>query len=142
MSDDPREAFGPAAAAGRIEQAGKAVAVSRRWHVGSMIALGCVSLGYLALLGSLTAKGSGPNMLLAVIPIVTVYLLLGVRRRHPPTSGRQLQAVESRWGNIYMLTLLPAGIIAVTVPHPVPAAFAGIIPAIPCFVGAWRAVGL
>ena len=141
MSDDPREAFGPAAAAGRIEQAGKAVAASRRWHVGSMIALGCVSLGYLALLGS-TTKASGPNMLLTVIPIVTIYFLLGVRRRHPPTSGRQLQAVESRWGNVFMLTLLPAGIIAVTVPHPVPAAFAGIIPAIPCFVGAWRAASL
>jgi len=145
MNTNSEESLEPTAATGRIERADRQVASSRRWHVGSMIALGCVTLAYFALLGGLAQAGRTsivPNTILVLVPVVVVYFLLGIRRRHPPAAGRELQAVERTFGNVYIVALLPAGILTVLLPHPIPAVFMGIIPALPCFLGAWRAAHL
>jgi hypothetical protein len=146
MNADSEGSLEPRAATARIERADRQVASSQRWHAGSMIALGCVTLAYFAALGGLAHEAGQasalPSTILVLIPIVVVYVLLGIRRKHPPAAGRELQAIERKFGNIYMLALLPAGIATELVPHPIPAVFMGIIAAVPCFVAAWRAAHL
>jgi hypothetical protein len=146
MDSSSEGSLEPSAATALIGRAGRVVTSSRRWHVGSMVVLGCATLAYFALLAVFahkSGKGLGlPGVILFVLPLVVVYALLGIRRMHPSVGGRDLQAVERRFGNVYMLALLPAGVLAELVPHPVPAVFMGVIAAVPCFLGAWRAAHL
>ncbi len=139
-SHDPLD---PGIAAARIIRAQQQVRLSRRWHIGSMIALGLATLGYFVLMAFLSPRNDtmrSPVLAALVVgPSVLVSLLLAIRRRHPPASGRRLRQLERVLGWIYVTVLLPAGILTLVLPHPWPAILIALVPAAPCFAGAWLA---
>lgn len=139
MTDDIRD---PDGATARIRRADRLVASSRRWHSGSMIALGVATIAWCAILGSIQhsrGKGFGlHDIILVVTPPLVINFLIAIRRRHPPVGSRWLKAFEYNVGNIYILVVIAASVVTMLVPHPVPAVFIGIIPALPCFYGAWK----
>lgn len=139
----PHEPLEPGIAASRIIRAQRRVRESQRWHIGSMIVLGLATLGYFVLMASLSPRNDtlhSPEMVALVVgPSVLVSLLLAVRRRHPPASGRRLLRLEHVCGWIYVIVLLPAGVATLALPHPWPAMLMGLVPAAPCFAAAWLA---
>lgn len=143
MTSSPDESFEPRAATARINQANQLVQSSRRWHVGSMVFLGCASIAYYAMLAVLKSQaGKGPNVfgiILVVAPAIVVTILVSIRAKHPLAAGRALLSAERTLGNVYMATLLPAGLLAELTPYPFPAVLMGLIPAVPCFAAVWRA---
>lgn len=137
ISDDFMDAE---AASSGISRAERRVRASMRWTVASMVLLGIATIGYLTVLGATAGHaGRSERAVLVVLPSVLFALLRGMRSRHPSLAGRRLQRLERSLGWVYVLLLLPAGIAAVLARGALAGALAGLVAALPCFAGAWRA---
>lgn len=143
MTKESDQDFQPSTAASEIHRVEHNIRSSRRWHVGSMIALGVATIAFFAMVGwgAFDAISSYLHGLLPLIPIILYLCLLGIREKRPPNARRELRRRESLLGNIYVLLLLAAIGIDLVLLRPyqgtVWAAFTGILPALPCFFGAW-----
>lgn len=134
----------PNAAVSEIHRVEERVRTSRQWYISSMLTLGIFTIAFFALVGWVPAR-STPWYLFALIsfvPILIYFILLAIRKSHPPTSGRELRKLEIRLGYIFVLLMLTAIAIDFFLLKPyqgtVLAAFTGILPALPCFYGAWK----
>lgn len=134
------EPFEPSTAAADIERVERKVRSSRRWTVAGVVLLGVATIAYFAVLGATAHKSTGAVLVgLVAFPSLLFGVLRAMRNRRPPAAGRQLLHLERTFGAAYVLLLIPAGIAAVLLPRPLPAALMGVVPAIPCLIGAWRA---
>lgn len=137
--ETPDKPLAPESALSRIDQAQGRVRQGRRWQSGTLAAVGAVTLVYFAVLGWSDSPSGLVGMALTVLPAIAV--LAGVEtwgRRSAPQS-RETVRWQQRLAVGYALLACCAGVLAVLLPHPVPAVFAGVLPAAACFVGAGRA---
>lgn len=136
----PDEPLRPEHALSRIDRARDLVHQGRRGRSQTLAAVGAGTLAYFALLGW-TDDPSGPlNTALIMLPTFGVLAAVEMwKRRAAPRSRRTLRR-QQRLAVAYAVTACGAGVLAVLLPHPAPAALAGVLPAVPCFVGArWAA---
>ena len=139
--DTPDKPLGPESALSRIEQAEGRVRRGRRWQAGTLAAVGAATLAYFALLGWSDNRSGLVGMVLTVLPALAVLAGVETWGRRSAPAGRETVRWQQRLAVVYALLACGAGVLAVLLPHPAPAALAGVLPALPCFVGARRAAG-
>ncbi|HET7657030.1 MAG TPA: hypothetical protein VFK37_01965 [Bacillales bacterium] len=144
MTNDKKDHFHPNTAFSEMNRVEERVRSSRRWHIGTMLVLGILTIAFFSVIGWVPRENI-PTTLFAVVsfaPFMIYLVLLEVRKSHPTTSGRELMDIERRLASIYVILLLVSGVIDFFLLKPyqgtVWAAWTGIIPAIPCFYGVWK----
>ena len=144
MTNKPEDNLPPNEAVSEIHRVEKRVRSSRQWYISSMLTLGIFTIAFYALIGWAPIR-SIPFPLFSLIsfaPLLLYFILLYIRKSHPPTFGRGLRKLEMRLGNIFVLLMLTASAIDVFLLKPyqgtVWVAFTGILPALPCFYGVWK----
>jgi hypothetical protein len=138
--DTPDEPLPPESALSRIDQAQNRVREGRRWQAGTLAGAGAFTLGYFALLGWSDDPDHLLNMALIMLPTFAVLAAVQAWGRRSAPRSRETARRRQRLSVAYAVLACAAGLLAVLLPHPVPAALAGVLPAVPCFVGArWAA---
>lgn len=144
MTNNRKDSFHPDTAYSEITRVEERVRLSRRWHIGTMLALGVVTIAFFAVIGWVPRENI-PTTLFAVVsfaPFMIYLVLQEVRKTHPTTSGRELMDIEKRLASIYVILLLVSGAVDFFLLTPyqgtVWAAWIRIIPAISCFYEAWK----
>lgn len=144
MTNKTEDNLRPNVAVSEIHRVEKHVRTSRRWYISSILILGIFTIAFFALVGWVPARSAPWYLFLLVsfVPILTYFILLAIQKSHPSTSGRELRKLEIRLGNIFLLLMLTTIAIDFFLLKPyqgtVWAAFTGILPALPCFYGAWK----
>lgn len=138
--DTPDEPLHPQSALTRIDQAQRRVHEGRRWQSGTLLGAGAFTLLYFALLGWSDDPSGLLSMALTMLPTFAVLAAVAAWGRRSAPSSRETARRRQRLSWAYALLACAAGLLAVLLPHPLPAALAGLLPAVPCFVGArWAA---
>jgi hypothetical protein len=143
MTNKTGDNLRPNAAVSEIHRVEERVRSSRRWYISSMLTVGISTIAFFALVGWVPRSFQRPFLpLITFFPLLIYFILLYVRKSHPPTSGRELTNLEMRLGSIFSLLLLTAVAIDFFLLKPyqgtVWAAFTGILPSLPCFYGVWK----
>lgn len=132
----------PVTANGRIRRVEQVVQSGRRFRSRTFLLVGVVCLAYFALMGGISDRGFGlPSIVLTLVPVLAVVVLADIWGKHRGLESRQLLALEYRLAGVFAVTVCVAAVLATVLPHPMPAALAGILPAAVCLIGARRVVG-
>lgn len=128
-----------AAADERIRRVEQTVAVRRRFRSRTVLLAGVVTIAYFAVMGAVTDGRSEPlSMIMTMFPVLAVVVLASIWGRHHGLESRRLVTIEYRLAGMFAVLVCVAGVLATMLPHPWPAALAGILPAAVCFIGAWQ----
>jgi len=134
------ESLEPDAAMARIKHAEMLVRSGRRWRAASFAAVGLVTMGYFAVMGGVRYAQSGLlGMVMTLVPTLAVVAMMEILGKRRAVQGRQLLHTEYVLAGAYAGLTCVAGILAVLLPHPMPAALSGVAPGVACFIGSWRA---
>lgn len=141
MDARTEEYMDPDQAKSIMERSGRMVRQSRNWHMVIMLATGLATIAFFALIGWVSQEHWARfEIFILMVPMIFYMLLVSIRRRHPTTGSRELLRLEARVLNAYLALLIVsiATCIFVLQPGTIFAASIGILPALPCFYGAWR----
>jgi len=141
-SKQPRvESFRPEDAKARIQRADALVRAGRRWRSGSLLALAVVTIAYFAVMGGVHYTQSGlVATIMTIFPVIAVIMGMEVFGRRRTVQSRLYQRHEVVLATTFAILCGVAGVLATLLPHPLPAALSGIVPAVPCLIGARRAM--
>lgn len=137
--DMPDKPLRPESALSRIDQAQSRVRRGRRWQSGTLAGVGGVTIAYFALLGWSGSPSGLVDVVLTMLPAIAVLAAVEVWGRRSAPQSRTAARWQQQLAVAYALSACCAGVLAVALPHPAPAALAGVLPAVPCFLGAWWA---
>jgi hypothetical protein len=136
------ESLDPERAASRIRQARGTVRRGKRWHAGTLLALGIATAAYFALVGLISRDSQGIVLMLVLLllPLGILRMLMSVREARPPAESRAMLRFESALAGVYIVLLAVAVLLdAFVLEHgTLAAALVGLLPALPCIYGAWQ----
>jgi hypothetical protein len=144
----PDGPFEPDVAMTHIDRVVALVRSGRRWRAGSFAGVGLVTVGYFAVLGGIQSGhhdgGKHPgaellNIVMTMLPTLAVIMMMEIFKKHRAVQSRRMLRREYILAGVYAGLTCVAGFLAVLLPHPFPAALSGVVPAVPCFIGAWIA---
>ncbi|WP_164217338.1 hypothetical protein [Virgibacillus sp. YIM 98842] len=141
MDDKTEEYIGPNQAMSIIDRSQRIVRQSRRWHMVAMLAMGLITMFFFAFLGWVPLeRWAKYEIYLVFVPIIFYQLLVSIRKKHPTTGSKELRRFERFIFNIYtgLMVVAVATCVFLLQPGTLPAAWIGVVPALPCFYGAWR----
>jgi hypothetical protein len=138
--DLPDEPLPPESALSRIDEVQRRVREGRRRQSATLAGAGAFTLVYFALLGWSDDPSGLLSTALTMLPTFAVLAAVAAWGKRSAPTSRETVRRRQRLSVAYALLACCAGLLAVLLPHPVPAALAGLLPAVPCFVGArWAA---
>jgi len=135
----PESSLDAAAADARIRRVEQVVSVRRHFRSRTVLLVGAVTIAYFAVMGAVTDGRAEPfSMIMTLFPVVAVVVLAGIWGQHRGLESRRLVTLEYRLAGIFAVLVCVAGVLATVLPHPWPAALAGVLPAVVCLLGAWQ----
>lgn len=135
----PESSLNAAAADARIRRVEHVVSVRRHFRSRTVLLVGAVTIAYFAVMGAVTNGRAEPlSMIMTLFPALAVVVLASIWGKHRGLESRRLITLEYRLAGIFAVLVCVAGVLATVLPHPWPAALAGVLPAVVCFIGAWQ----
>ena len=136
----PEESLEPDVALDHINRAEELVRSGHRWRAKLFAGVGVWTVAYFAVMGGFDYPQSGlVNTVMLVIPVFVVLIVGRVLEKHRAVQSRRVVRWEGLLFCVYMGLYLMAFVLALHLPNGFPTALVGVIPAVPCFIGAWRA---
>lgn len=137
--NEPESSLNADAADARIRRVEQVVTIRRRFRSRTVLLAGAVTVAYFAVMGAVTNGRAEPfSMIMTLFPVLAVVVLASIWGKHRGLESRRLVTLEYRLAGMFALLVCVAGVLATVLPHPLPAALAGVLPAAVCFIGAWQ----
>lgn len=141
MDDKTEEYIEPNQAMSIIDRSQRIVRQSRRWHMVTMLATGLITMFFFAFLGWVPLEYWAKYEIYVIfLPIIFYLFLVSIRKKYPTTGSPELRKFEMFIFNIYtgLMVVAVATCIFILQPGTLIAGLIGVVPALPCFYGAWR----
>lgn len=125
------------AALAELDRVDRAVRLRSRWYGRYLLALGAGTVAYYAVVN--VATPATPLTLVAVALGWTVFVMLLVRwMRAQPVTWRGIRRLRLTLMTVYFGLVAATVVLNLTVWHDTPGRWGlGIVPALPCLIGAW-----
>jgi len=137
--DGPESSLNAAAADARIRRVEQVVTIRRRFRSRMVLLAGAATVAYLAVMGAVTNGHSEPlSIIMTLFPVLAVVVLASMWGKRRGLESRRLVTLEYRLAGMFAVLVCVAAVLATVLPHPWPAALAGVLPAAVCFIGAWQ----
>jgi len=141
MDKNAEEILRPEQAESIIGRSRQAIRDSRKWHAIFFLTAGLATAAFFAVIGGVPRTyWENYEIFLLVLPVLFYQWIAFLRKKHPTTGSRETLRFESRVAGVYTVLLLAAVAACVFVLRQgtLSAALIGILPALPCFYGAWK----